>query len=474
MKWRASLLFPLLLAGCGQSPEESSSGKLVLNMWHSQKRQNEDALVAVVRRFNQSNPHYAVQPHNIGSYTALFHKVKTMVQGPGQLPDLCIAYESMVTELVPAGVVVALDDYLNHPDYGLSPEEQADIFPSFLSSNRYPDFGNRLLSFPFTKSLLMLYYNVELLRAAGHNQPPATWKEFIQQCRDVKAKSGQPAFAYSRDPSSFDGMILSLGGKLATEDGARSNLGSPEALRALEIIHTLVQEELAVKLTPGSDLDRTLFANQKVAFILRSSTTRAYMRKDILDEQGRDRFEWSMACPPVGEGRPKLTVLYGGNICVFKSTPERQRGAWEFIKFFTSPEITAEWATKTGYLPVRRSAAKTKALQGFFARHPRNRVVFDTIPYGAREPNVAGWQAVRDYIAQALTRVCTGRYTAANAAAALAHDADAELARRARIRLDRPAGGGAAFVVVLVLVGVVTLVLALALRRGKAAKASDS
>ena len=117
---------------------------------------------------------------------------------------------------------------------------------------------------------------------------------------------------------------------------------------------------------------------------------------------------------------------------IFKSTPKRHIGAWEFIKFFISPEITAEWSVRTGYLPIRRSAARTKVLQDFFARHPRNRVPFDTIPYGRREPSVAGWQAVRTHIATALTRVVTGRMSPAEAAAELARAADAELARFAR------------------------------------------
>ena len=258
-------------------------------------------------------------------------------------------------------------------------------------------------------------------------------------------------------------------------DSARVPYGikSPETVRALTILRTLVTEELATVIPFESDDDRLHFSNAQCAFILRSSTTRAYMRKDIVDEQGRDRFEWRMACPPVGEGQPKLTVLYGGNICVFKSTPERQRGAWAFIKFFVSPEVTAEWSVKTGYLPVRRSAEKVQTLQAFFARHPRNRAAFDTIPFGVREPSVAGWQKIRDHIAQTLTRVVKDHADPAEAAAELARRADAELARRAGDPLGEPSGGSGAFVIVLALVAVVAVVLALTLRRREAAEASE-
>ncbi|HUT33182.1 MAG TPA: ABC transporter substrate-binding protein [Planctomycetota bacterium] len=422
----------LLLAGCSGGSDDSAgrtaSGKIQLNMWHAQKKQNEDALKAVVQRFNAASPHYEVKLHNVGSYTAMFQKTRATIQG-GKLPDLCIVYESMVAEFMEANVVLPLDDCLDHPDYGLSKADQADIFPSFLQANRYEEFGGQLLSFPFTKSLLMLYCNTDLLRSAGIEKPAATWAEFTEQCRKVKAKTGHPAFAYSRDPSSFDGMVFAHGGKLATIADRRSRLDSPEAVRSLEILDTLVREGLATVIAMGGDDDRSLFADGKVAFILRSSTTRSYMEKDMVDKDGREKFQWAMVCPPVGEGRPKLTVLYGGNILIFKSTPERQRGAWEFIKFFISPEITAEWSVKTGYLPVRRSAADVPILKDYFAKGPRHRAAFDTIPFGVPEPNVAGWQAVREHIKTALTNVCMGRATPAEAAAEMGRQADAELAR---------------------------------------------
>ena len=429
MKWCLGLcVLAALAAGCSDQTAQSASGKLVLQMWHAQKKQNEDALKTLVDRFNAANPRYEIKLQNIGSYTAMFQKTRATIQG-GNLPDLCIVYESMVAEFMEADVVLPLDGYFTNPDYGLTQAEQADIFPSFIRANRYPEFGDKMLSFPFTKSLLMLYCNTDLLHSAGIEKPAETWPEFIEQCRKVKAKTGHPAFAYSRDPSSLDGMILSLGGKLAVLGDRRSHLDSPEAVRALGILKTLVDEGLATVIAVESDQDRILFTEGKVAFILRSITTRSYMGKDIVDAAGRDRFAWSMACPPVGEGRPKLTVLYGGNVLIFKSTPERQRGAWEFIKHFVSPEVTAEWSVKTGYLPIRRSAADVKILADFLAESSRNRAVFDCIQYGVHEPSVAGWQAVRQLIAEALTHVVKDGKAPAAAAADLGKAADAELQR---------------------------------------------
>ena len=427
MSWRRRLLvLAVALAACAAP---AAGGAVELALWHSQQAQNEQALKDIVARFNAAQPNYTLKLHNFGTYDALFEKTRLTIQG-GKLPDLCVAYESMVAEFMEADAVLPLDDYLGHPDYGLSKEDQQDIFAPFLETNRFPDFGGQLLSFPFTKSVLMLYYNADLLRQAGHDKPPATWEQFLAHCRDIKAKTGKAAFAYRIDPSTFDSMVLSLGGKLLTDDRTATRFDSPQTLRVLQMLRTLIDEGLAKIIPVGEDDDRRHFAAGDVAMILRSSTTRAYMADDVVDEQGRDRFAWSMACPPVAKGQPRRTVLYGGNICVFKSTPERQRGAWEFIKFFVSPEATAEWSVRTGYLPVRRSAATQKALVDFFAEHPRNRAAFDVIPFAVHEPSVVGWQVVRGRIKQALNRVRLPDWTPEKIAAKLKEDADKDLQRR--------------------------------------------
>jgi len=88
--------------------------------------------------------------------------------------------------------------------------------------------------------------------------------------------------------------------------------------------------------------------------------------------------------------------MFGANICILKSTPEREQQAWEFIKYFSTTATTVRWAMATGYLPVRKSAAEDPQLKAFFAAAPQNRSAFDLLPYAHPEPNAACWQGVRD------------------------------------------------------------------------------
>ncbi|HIJ73984.1 MAG TPA: extracellular solute-binding protein, partial [Candidatus Hydrogenedentes bacterium] len=133
--------------------------------------------------------------------------------------------------------------------------------------------------------------------------------------------------------------------------------------------------------------------------------------------------------PQADPANPR-TVLYGPNICIFDTTPEQKRIAWEFVKFFTSPEVSVRWALGTGYLPIRKSAAEDPALQAFWAQWEYNRAGFDCLAFARTEPNLAGWQEVRGLVENAETAILSGIQSAQDAATDLTRAADAVLARQ--------------------------------------------
>ena len=390
-------LAALAAAGCGK---KNPSAELVF--WHTQAQQNGTLLQEIVDAYNTTNPPMKVSARYIGGYGALFRKVRATIP-TGNLPDLVVAYESMVAEYVESGAVVALDDTIADPKIGLSKESLADIFPSILANNRYPAYGNKFYTFPFTKSILMLYYNADLLKQAGFDKPPATWAEFRAQCLAVK-KLGKKGYALSVDASTIDAFVMSFGGKILSDDRTRALFDRPAGVASLTLIADLVKSGAAYQIDRESYGDRKDFSSGRCAFMIRSSTTRPFIDRDI-----KDKFNWDMAVIPHAKGVEPVTVLFGANIAVMKTTPERQRAAWQFVKYFCSTAATAKWSTGTGYLPVRKSAAETETVKAFFAKTPRNRRAFDTLPLARPEPGVFGWQAVRDAIEEAESKAIGGR-----------------------------------------------------------------
>jgi len=400
----ALLAFALLLfPSCSRSPAPEASPDADIIFWHTLRGEYADALAAIVDDFNAGSPAGKLKLQFVGSYDDVFRKCSLAIKGGG-LPVLATAYESMVTEYLAHDALVDIDKYMNHPEVGLSPDSRDDIFPSLLETNRYPEYGNGLYSFPFTKSVLMVYFNRDIFKSVGRDAFPSEWDDLLDVSRRIRDERKLPAYALSVDASTFDAMVLSCGGPIISDDQSRPLFDSPHALRAFEILRTMAAEGLLKITASNSYDDRIDFVNQRVAYHVRSSAHRPFVADLVADD-----FQWDMAMLPHAKDAPPRTVLFGGNVCIFKSTPEKERTAWEFLKYFTSTKVTARWATVTGYVPVRAGAAGDPLLAAFFAASPRNRRAFDALPLARPEPRAPGWQSVRRIIEETVTDVVEGK-----------------------------------------------------------------
>ncbi|MCC7493454.1 MAG: ABC transporter substrate-binding protein [Fimbriimonadaceae bacterium] len=430
------------LTGCAKPPADPSptpSGETAassatapdgaaIQFWHTQTKENEAALKEIIAAFNAAHPGQpAIQPTLIGNYTQLYEKIRAAAQSksPGSLPDLLVAYESMIADYMEAAIVRPLDDLLKDPQVGLDADSLADIWPSYLETNRFRQFNNQLLSFPFTKSNLCLFYNADLLAKAGV-KVPQTWEQFLQACRQIKAQAKLTPLATFPDASTIDGLILSFGGSLVSADGKDAILDDEATKVAFAMLQTLRREKLAYTVT-DKDGQNADFAAQKCAFFFRSSASRPFLTRQIAG-----KFKWGASGLPVKAGAKPVTVMFGANIAILKSSPEREKIAWEFVKYFSTTAVTAKWAQATGYLPVRKSAAADAGYQQFLAANPQAQQILDLLPVAVPEPNVAGWQGVRKCLESAETAVATQVKPADAAVSELNGCADAQLQEAAQ------------------------------------------
>jgi ABC-type glycerol-3-phosphate transport system substrate-binding protein len=127
------------------------------------------------------------------------------------------------------------------------------------------------------------------------------------------------------------------------------------------------------------------------------------------------KFQWSIDMPPTS-GQPAIN-LYGASVSVYKTTPERELGAWLVLKYMGEKAQTTKWASSTGYLPVRQSAKQDVIAN--YKNDPKWGPVadsyakmFDWAQYSKIESPVAGYDPVRDLIdKQVMTRVMTDSET---------------------------------------------------------------
>lgn len=391
--------------------------------WDRQTVDSAELLRGMADAFNAQHPGPPIKIEHAGTHADIYRKTSASIQAR-KLPAMAVCYESMVAEYAGTGAIVPLDGFVDAPGGGLKPEEKADFFDAILDTNRYSEFGGKMYSFPFAKSVLMMFYNRNVLEEAGIAEPPKTWDEFLAQCRQIKSKTGKYAYAAVADCSTLSGIIYSMGGSII--DGRTTRYDAPETVRAFELFETLFKEDLAYAVTYGTFDDNVALANDRIAFTLRTSASFSA----IAQYRNGDTTRWGAAPLPQADPAHPATVLFGPNVCIFSVTPQQQQMAWDFIKYFTSEENSVRWALKTGYVPLRKSGERNPGMQAHWKQWPGSRAAFDSLAYARPEPNIAGWQEVRALVEKAETEVFTKTKNGLQAANDLKKAADAALLRR--------------------------------------------
>ena len=401
------------------------TGPVQIVFWHTQTGSNYDALKELVAQYNSTNQDkITVKEEYQGNYTQLDQKIKAAIAA-NSVPDISVAYESQVADYMKNDSVVALDDYVKSSKYGLSQASLDDIFPAYLETNRFPRYDNKLLSFPFTKSLLVMYYNEDMLKSKSVTIPQMfTWTQFGDACKQATVKDQTWGYAMrTSDASTIDGWFYTRGGGLLTPDLSKVTFDQQYGIDTYQFAADLVKNGYAYVANENNQ-DQNDFGAGKAAFMMGSSTGRPFIDKAV-----GGKFKYGLTIIPQGDANKPVTVMYGANMAVYKTNAQKQLAGWLFTKWFTSGEQNIQWAIKSSYMPIRKSAAQSQALQQSWQKDTLGKAAFDLIQYSKPEPNIAGWQDIRPILQDSLLACVTGKQTpkqALDQAAAKANQALAE------------------------------------------------
>ncbi len=403
------------------------SEPIAIVLWHAWRGDPfEKLLTETAGRFSASHPGITVEPVCVGNEEDVPEKAIAAVQA-GDPPDLVVAGAHDIVAFVEAGAIAPLGPYVDDPEIGLTKEDRADIFAGCWESGIFPEFGGQVFSFPFSKGALGMYYNKTFLDRTGIGQVPATWADLEAACKTL-SRSDIPGLAWSTSASTFDGFLYSRGARQLSEDQTRAVFNGPEGVEALDFLTRLGDAGAALRVV-SDEAARAMFAQGRVAFAFGSTADMARYAAAIADAGAS--FAWGCTSIPQADANAPQTVLYGADICVFQTTEARQRAAWQFIRWLSGTEETANWACASGSMPLRASAVQELAISGYLDENPIVKEAYDTvIPYARPEPNVRGEQEIRRIIEDAWAAALTGAQTPKQALDEAVAKADEALAAK--------------------------------------------
>ncbi len=412
-----------LMLGCSQ---KTKSAKTEIIFWHAMGGPLGEALNELVLDFNMSQDSIFVRSISVGNYQALSQKLMASIQANKQ-PDVAQVFESWTANFVEGDVLVNLDNMIaNDPE--MTDEDMQDIFPVFIHSNT---LNGKLYSMPFNKSVRLLYYNKDAFIRNGldPNTPPETWEDFRHYCnkltKDLDGDGVTDTYGTNMNVSAwqFENLLVQAGGSIMQEDGLTPAFNSPAGGEALDFICTLLNEDKSVYTVSGFEGQNDFLA-EKVGMYEGSSVSIVFMKKQ--------KFLFNMGMAPIPHYRTKKNIISGTNVAIFKSgITERERAAWEFIKWFSDTEATAKWSKLTNYMPVRKSALETDTIKGMLEGNESLAQVYGQLQFATTEPQFAEWyNARKDLEEQVLERVINGLIDPMEALNQAAKDIEEKLAKK--------------------------------------------
>lgn len=351
----------LFCTGCSNAVTKEEV-PTTITVWHVYGGQTDSPLNDLIDQFNQTvgkQKQINVQVTSVSNTNTIHELVLAAANeepGAPELPDLFISYPKTVLALPDDSILVDYKDYF-------SEEELSDFIPAFIEEGTIDD---HLVIFPVAKSTEIMFINQTIFDRFSQEtgismEDLDTWEGLYKaaetyaewsdaQTPDIPGDA-KAMFVHDYYFNYFQVGVESLGEDFFQGDKL-----------AFGPVFQTVWEPLAQAAFKGGVWLKGGYATESIrtgeSIVSVASSASILYYSDVVtysDNTSEDITIVSRPCP-VFENGEKLVMQRGAGFCTVRSTPEREQAAVTFLKWLTDPEHNVEFVTRTGYMPVTRSA----------------------------------------------------------------------------------------------------------------------
>ncbi len=328
-----------MLAGCGEDPAPSTSGgsnvsgdPVELSVWvpvyqFGDGISDEDFWNEKFDAFEaEHNCVVNVEIQTWSDYATNIYTGLLSDEGPD------VVYVTETYDLIDAGLLAPLDEYLTDEDF----EKYV-----YLDQGAYNSEG-QLCTFPMMAgNPCVIFYNMDMLEAAGITELPSTWDEFMDVCLTLKEanpdvwpfiSSWGATNGVSAMLAGFWPFFFQAGGTVLDEEG-NLNLDSEETLEALTYINSFKENGIFDDSIVSMDDPNGKFVNGEAAIIINGTGNAS-----TFTEEG---INWQ--CQLGLEGPGGLATNMSVDSLAISSYCENKELAAELINYMTSAEVMDDY-----------------------------------------------------------------------------------------------------------------------------------
>lgn len=383
MKKTVSLLLVLCILFTMTAAVAMASEPTEVLFWHSMGGNAGTVLEEIVADYNATQGAkngYKVNSLFVGPYQESSVKL-TAITSTGdnsQLPDLYQISARGCFEMKDNEHLIPIANMLEKDPEGL---DLANMSPASL---QYASYQGKLLGFPFANSSVIMYYNKDHFKEVGLDAEafPRTLADLATAVEKLMKKQGDKVdrFGFGVRMRFFllSSLIPMQGKDLYPFDMMNGHEGTPTQITMTKdgsLAH-FMDEWQKVLATGGVEPDdmgpNDEFVAGMYSIIAASSSGLASM----INKTKEAGFEFGVAeLVRVDEKSSTGTGLGGSGLYMFDTGKGTSAGAWDFIKYFSTPEVSAKWMMGTGYYPVNKLAYELPEVKALMEANPQWKIL---------------------------------------------------------------------------------------------------
>jgi sn-glycerol 3-phosphate transport system substrate-binding protein len=379
------------LPTCNLKSLASHKGVVDITFWNSMVRANGTTLAAITNSFNSSQSKVHVTLVAQASYDDTWQKYEAGLTN-GQLPAAVQLEDQRTQEAIDTQSFLPVQSCMNAAKYSTS-----DYLTRPLD---YWKVNGVQEALPFAVSAPILYYNQLAFTKAGLNpsDPPATLPAMLADAKALKASGSGTGLVL--DPWHLETWLATANQLFVNNSNGRTKRATKgvfvtsTAKQIFTDLDNLVKSGDAVT-NPSSgpdEYDNLLgIGSGKYGMTIDTSAALGTIT-ELLDSGQYPNVKVGIGAFPTLSSSIRGGIEPGGSgVYISDKVPAiEQAAAWEYLSYLCNTQSQATWAAGTGYIPVRRSSAKTATVTHLWATDPGYKVAYNEINGGVSSAATSG------------------------------------------------------------------------------------
>ncbi|MFW5790386.1 MAG: ABC transporter substrate-binding protein [Bacillota bacterium] len=325
----------------------------------------------MISEFNEANPDIKVRGVTYGDFDEALQAFQSGVAA-GDPPAAVMLEPTPTVEFANRGILASVSDLMAEDDE-TDPDDYYEAFfdMSMIDGEQY--------AIPLFGTTQVLYYRHDLFEEEGLDPEMLETWEGLEEAAETLAERDDVEYGWMPMWGRYNMMdaVFARGGQVLSDDGTEVMIDSEEWVETWEAFRKWIHEDEIMGIHHSGvgweywydTIDDVLEGN--AAGYTGSSGDQGDLDFDIVSAAVQPGWEGHGDPAPVGEAR------YG--VIPENISEEKKEAAYRWLAFFSSPEKTAEWNMKTGYLAVRYSSQELPEFAEFLEENPEAQAPLDQL-----------------------------------------------------------------------------------------------